>query len=980
MIYLYKHDNNFYLKLMDMDTADFNTALFVIRNYHFTYENPYGYTNSNPLMLLDCYYELCDNFEGTLDSKVEEEINNYNPYVASFKSQRFNLDMSMFDKYPPFGQYQIDDIKKMVQGKRILNANKQGTGKAQPLSADILTNLGWKKMGGIHLEDLVATEEGTFKPVKKIFPQGKQPIYRLIFNDGSSTRCTSDHLWSYKTHNDIFNKKNTYRTCTTQDLIDKKIKYNTVYIPMVEPVQFEEKELGIDPWLMGVLIGNGSFLTGSVTFSTSYSFIVDKVNSKITDKNISIKERSHLNFAITSDIPKYSNYILNEIKKCGLLYKKSIDKFIPDNYKYASVQQRIELLTGLIDTDGYVDKKGYCLQYCTSSKLLKDDVIFIVQSLGGIATVSSKAPRIGNKEYAESYIITIRLPSNIIPISIPYKLERFIPKTKYPPRRILKSVEFDGIEEAQCISIDSKEHLYVTDNCIVTHNTYESVMTMYQLLEKNLIDKVLIIVIPSVIYDWKRALLEEFPLYCHEKDILIVTEENRDVFEHVENLPKVVILSYSTLRLASDYMWKLENPFKVLSATNKDIIKYCKQRKLKVDSIDLEKISKKIYQDRCSNYRKFQIDFSTWGTNRMLICDEAHRLVNMPTRWTQVVHKEKDFFDYRYPLSGTPHPKGIQDLYSPVKLLDDNLVDDNYTVFLHTLGDVGTSFSSYALKSIDPEKAKRFQERISPYLIRHTLRDVVDLPPIDFKRVYIPFEGKQQQLYQDIVNNQLVALKEEKGILRYKDVSTKFPYMLESLSDPCLLKDKIVNIETLTNWKFEDSLKYKMLMQIVTDEFEYDKEQKIIIWDIHPDTIDRLADKLSQYNPVVVHGQNTPKGKEKNKWRDEQVQIFRNDKKRKILIANPETLGTGKNLQFCKTVIFYSRSFSFVDYDQSFSRNERIGMIEGITYYLLLVDHSLDIHCDNVLKNRKLLDDLFTKPGLTLQDCKNIFAGSSMTT
>ena len=158
------------------------------------------------------------------------------------------------------------------------------------------------------------------------------------------------------------------------------------------------------------------------------------------------------------------------------------------------------------------------------------------------------------------------------------------------------------------------------------------------------------------------------------------------------------------------------------------------------------------------------------------------------------------------------------------------------------------------------------------------------------------------------------------------------------------------------------------------------KEQKIIIWDIHPDTIDRLADKLSQYNPVVVHGQNTPKGKEKNKWRDEQVQIFRNDKKRKILIANPETLGTGKNLQFCKTVIFYSRSFSFVDYDQSFSRNERIGMIEGITYYLLLVDHSLDIHCDNVLKNRKLLDDLFTKPGLTLQDCKNIFAGSSMTT
>jgi len=634
MIYLYEDNNKFYLKISDLNTKDFNKVLNKVRNFHFLYEDCFGYTSKNPKILLDCFYELCDDFEGCCSKETEIKINSFNPYVASFKPQRLKINMNYFTKWPVKGQYQIDDVIKMTQYGRIINANKQGTGK-----------------------------------------------------------------------------------------------------------------------------------------------------------------------------------------------------------------------------------------------------------------------------------------------------------------------------------------------------TYETVQTINQLFDKNLADRILIVVIPVMMYSWKRALLEEFSDFFVEKDFVIVTEANRDVFLNVEKLPKVVITSYNTLRLASDASWKINNPLKILKEDSKILRDYVKKNRLQ--NVDIEKISKKIWIEKSKNYRKCQIDFSGWGMNRVLIPDEAHKLVHLDTRWTQIFAKESVYFKYLFELSGTIAPSGIQDYYSPLKLIDNNLVDDDYTAFLHTLGEVGTDFSQYALRSIDPEKALKFQKRIKPYIIRHTLRDVIDLPPVSFKKVYLDFSDsiKQQELYRYISEEELKTIKDNNGFIRYKDVVVKFPYLMQALSDPCLLQGKI-DIPILKNWKFEDSLKYKALISIIKNAFEDDKDQKIIIWEEHPNTIDRLGKSLSKFNPIIIHGSSTPKGKEKFSWRDDQIQnVFKKDKDRKILIANPATLGTGPNVQFCKTVIYFSRSFNFVDYDQSFSRVERIGMIEGVIYYVLLVDKSLDIHCDRVLENRKLLDNLFLKPSLTQEDCKNIFAG-----
>lgn len=511
-----------------------------------------------------------------------------------------------------------------------------------------------------------------------------------------------------------------------------------------------------------------------------------------------------------------------------------------------------------------------------------------------------------------------------------------------------------------------------------TGKTFETIQAVNQLFFHNLVDRVLIVVIPVLAWNWKREMLMFSDLFA-EEDFLIITEANRErIYE--KNLPKIVITSYDTFRLCSDYAYKQENPYKPFTKLTKPIEKYCEDNNIDISKTtdeQFEKINKKLYNEKAKNYRKEQLDFSFWGDNRLIILDESHKIKNMDARRTQILHKHKHYFDYRFCLSGTPHPQGIQDLYSNLKFLDDNLVDANYVDFLHTIGEVGNSFSKYALASIDEEKANKLLERIKPYYCRRFLREVVkDLPEVIWKPVYIPFEGIQKQIYQSIVNEELTSIKEEKGFIQYKDLIVKFPYMMSVLSDPLLIADKILELNGLKNWKFEDSIKFKTTRSLVDSILEDDENEKIVIWEEHPETINRLGKAFEKYNPICISGTTTPKGKEKYEWRDEQINKFKTDKKVKILIANPTTLGTGTNLQFVQHVIYFSRNADFVNWDQSVSRTERIGMVGEVVYYVLIVDNSLDVHVDTILKDKETLDRLFLKQGLTTKDCKDIFAGA----
>ena len=358
-----------------------------------------------------------------------------------------------------------------------------GAGKAQPLNSLVCTPKGFIEMGDIQLNQMVSNPDGTNSKVVGIYPQGMKDIYAITLADGSVVECSDEHLWKgYFT-----GCKHTDGVYTTQEIIqkwrDKKhLKgnhYKGFVLPNISPVTFESSsELPISPYTMGVLLGDGSFRGGNVSLSSTESHIIDRVKLEIAKYGCEFGRVTQHNTYSIKSIERNGkwynshNKLKNTIVDLGLFNEGSSNKFIPDVYKYSSVSERLDLLQGLMDTDGYVSKNGQVYYYTTSS-LLRDGVKFLVESLGGYVNISSKIGKYTKHgvthECKTIYNIYIKLSNVDAIISLPRKRDRLTKHQNY--NRIIKSIDYIGKKECQCIKVDNPNHLYITDNFIPTHNS-----------------------------------------------------------------------------------------------------------------------------------------------------------------------------------------------------------------------------------------------------------------------------------------------------------------------------------------------------------------------------------------------------------------------------------------------------------------------------------------------------------------------------
>lgn len=351
------------------------------------------------------------------------------------------------------------------------------TGKAEPLDALILTPDGFTEMRNIRVGSKVFSGFGKVCNVIEIFPQGKKDVYKVTFSDGTSVECCKEHLWRVQTpddrRTDRRNGKQAYRVVELQEMIgnlvcsDGRLKYSVDY---VEPIQFEKKKLLIPPYVLGVIIGDGALTCGNCSITNPEHDIYEKVKEKCigyADLHIYEKEDRCTKFSLTG------KYIRKDLKQYGLLNKRSEEKFIPKDYLYSSVDDRLELLQGLCDTDGSVGN-GEFIDYSTSSKQLSEDIIYLVRSLGGRATV-----KVSDSYYIKDgiridckkrYRLTLSLNGKFIPVTSNKHLRKY-KQNKKVTKKFIKSIEYSRKTECQCIRVDDESHLYVTNDFIVTHNS-----------------------------------------------------------------------------------------------------------------------------------------------------------------------------------------------------------------------------------------------------------------------------------------------------------------------------------------------------------------------------------------------------------------------------------------------------------------------------------------------------------------------------
>lgn len=363
-----------------------------------------------------------------------------------------------------------------------LLAARPSMGKAQPLDAHVLTPRGFRRMGDLAVGDAVIGAHGRTCRVIGIVPQGQREIFQVRMTDGATTRCCDEHLWLTRSRSEV--RRGLAATVKPLAAIRTAIRiadghYNH-RMPIVAPVHFgDEPPLPLHPYALGALLGDGSFTSGNVKFCKPEA----DVQARLIE-SLPLEDEAHVTSGrrgMLSIKRRKRGREVSETKKIlgsfGLFGRSSLDKYIPPVYLTASLESRTELLQGLMDTHGYVEPSGRNIEFATSSPQLRDDVTFLVRSLGGLVGHATRIPKFrttsGEKKAgARSYRLYISFPeARILPVSSAKHRARWRPGEAHEQYRSIETVESLGPQPCQCITVDAPDGLYVTDDFIVTHNS-----------------------------------------------------------------------------------------------------------------------------------------------------------------------------------------------------------------------------------------------------------------------------------------------------------------------------------------------------------------------------------------------------------------------------------------------------------------------------------------------------------------------------
>jgi hypothetical protein len=347
------------------------------------------------------------------------------------------------------------------------------TGKAQPLDAMVWTPLGPVAMGEVEVGMHVLTADGGRARVTAIYPQGMRDVYKCTFADGTVVEADDEHLW------EVDDYRQRQRLWTTQQLRSQpNWRLYRTSVPRTQPVDFDEQPVPLDPYLVGVLIGDGGLKYDSVVLSSADEYILDRVAAVLPDGH-ELRYAEQYDWRLSAGrgaaaLRERGATLMSMIRALGLHGCGSREKFIPELYKRNSMHVRREVLRGIMDTDGWVSKKYGEPCIGQSSARLAADITELVQSLGGTALPAQRVNRFGI-EYR--LILRNLRPEEVFALPRKLILARMKAKTG---RRMFRSIEFSRRAFCQCIEIAHPRHLYLTDGFVPTHNTVGCICWLYE--------------------------------------------------------------------------------------------------------------------------------------------------------------------------------------------------------------------------------------------------------------------------------------------------------------------------------------------------------------------------------------------------------------------------------------------------------------------------------------------------------------------
>jgi len=402
-------------------------------------------------------------------------------------------------KVDPYLRPLYDALYDMLDADRLTAYMERGTvevaplafmrGRAQPLNTPVLTPSGFEPIGSLRVGDLVVGSDGRPTPVLGVYPQGRKEVFRLVAQDGASTLCCAEHLWHVWTPEDRRQGK-PGRVLETQEMVERlRTAHQHRYeLPLLSaPVEFPSQDVPMDPYALGLLLGDGCLTT---TTTPSFASRDPQLVAALEDAldGIEMRRTAKGDYVLRNIEGGRGGVILTNpvtgiLRDLGLAGTNSSTKFVPDPYLYNSPAARLAVLQGLLDTDGgpvTQDGRTCRIQYTTCSARLREDVLFLVGSLGGVAywrcrqSAGRPPGRVDGRAVhhrSDAFVMDIRLPDGLQPFRLGRKRSVFGRNGGGRPMRFIDAIEPAGQAETVCIQVAAEDSLYVTEDFLLTHNT-----------------------------------------------------------------------------------------------------------------------------------------------------------------------------------------------------------------------------------------------------------------------------------------------------------------------------------------------------------------------------------------------------------------------------------------------------------------------------------------------------------------------------
>ena len=427
---------------------------------------------------------ITSGFGGLRDERLRHELKDYTE-LTPHPGKKIELTQTR----EPRSQLQKDCIEKLTtsDSAKITVELKPGVGKAEPYSRKIPvpdSPSGYKLMGELKVGDEVFDKNGNPSYIVGIFEQGEQDVYKVTFSDGREAYCTDQHLWTFHVKNN-----NEWVTDVTGNIM-KYYKHKKCYIPACLPVNYPKRNVPIDPWVFGCFIGNGCLTSDQLQIYAQSDEVPNAISEiynfkfkKITNSHAYIFFDEDFNEVKTSDF----------FKDCPeLIGMNAHEKKIPECYMYNNVDVRIHLLQGMMDTNGYMEltNSHVAISYTSGSNTLLTQIRELLYSLGytgQINDISHDNTYYGTIEFeipnsAKNYVFSM-LSKRIYALLL---TDKFNYKGFNNELQIV-DISYSHRENCRCIMVNNPDHLYLTQDYIVTHNTFISLYSISKLGLKPLI-------------------------------------------------------------------------------------------------------------------------------------------------------------------------------------------------------------------------------------------------------------------------------------------------------------------------------------------------------------------------------------------------------------------------------------------------------------------------------------------------------------